>query len=279
MRILPTLLITLITGNLYAQYRFIEPNIGFSYNSSELTIKDSSANAVTGTEAYGFTIAVPGRERSYAQVSTDNALVKPGRSSEDSLYKALVNQVNRYAGDSMIVEHKKFISHKGFTGLGYLTRHTRQKAWSVAFYGARFLEDGICKVYYTSLSRQPIDNMDKDFVKFTSLIDGIQTYSKKNIQKEAEALKRRYTVVVDSVSLSMPDISYAGRVRVKEKPEHPVHSVKMDYQTYFPDYRGYVIIFCQDAAKGKIEKEAELILLNAIGKKVAIPFNFTYYNK
>jgi hypothetical protein len=191
----------------------------------------------------------------------------------------LINQVNRYAGDSIIVQHKKFISHKGFTGLGYIAQHKKHKAWSVAFYGARFLEDGICKVYYTSLSRQPIDSMRNDFVKFTSLLDGIQTWSKKDIQKEAAVLQHQYTVVVDTLSLSMPEATYTGMVHVKEKINYPVHSVKMDYQSYFPDYRGHVIIFCQDTDKGRVEKKGELIILNEIGKKVAIPFNFTYYNK
>jgi hypothetical protein len=279
MRILPALFITLISGNLHAQYRFIEPNISFRYNNHELSVKDSSANAVTGTEAYGFSMAVPGRENTYVQVSTHNAVVKPGQASEDSLYRALINQVTRYAGDSIIVEQKKFISHKGFAGLGYIARHTRQKAWSVAFYGAQFLEDGMCKAYYTSLSRQPIGDLEKDFVKFSTLLDGIQTYSKTDIQKEAAAIQDQYTVLVDSVSLSMPEISYAGMVRVNEKMNYTVHSVRMDYQSYFPDYRGNVIILCQDRDKGKIEKKAELIVVNAIGKKMAIPFNFTYYNK
>jgi hypothetical protein len=273
MRPILTLLITLITGNLYAQYRFIEPNISFRYDNNLLTVKDSSANAIAGTEAYGFTVAIPGRIRTYAQISTDNAIVKPGQAAEDSLYKALIKQVTRYAGDSIIVQHKKFISYKEFTGLGYIARHKKQNAWSVAFYGARFLEEGICKLYYTSLSKQAIDSMGDDYVKFTSLLDGIQTYTKKDIQTA-------YTVIVDTLSLpgSMPGATYTGIVRLKEKTSYAVHSVKMDYQSYFPDYRGQVIIFCQDADKGRIEKKGELIVLNEIGKKISIPFSFAYYN-
>lgn len=275
MRLLLTLLITLITGNIYAQYRFIEPNISFSYDNSLLNVKDSSANAVHGTESYGFTLHQPNRMRSYMQVSADIAVIPPVQASSDSLYKALVNQINRYAGDSIIVQTKKFISYKGFTGLGYIALHKKQATYSVAFSGAKFLEDGTCKVYYMSMDKKPITSLDDDYVKFTALLDGIQTYSKKDIQKEA----LEYTVVVDSVSISMPDVTYTGMVRVKEKMNHPVHSVRMDYQSYFPDYRGHVIIFCHDADKGKIEKKGELIVLNEIGKKVAIPFSFTYYNK
>src|SRR5262245_44675839 len=117
MRLASTILLLCVLGNCYAQnrndYRFIEPNLSLSYDNSLLQVTDSFSNAVLGTEGYGFKINMPDRTRTYVQVNAAPAL----RASEDSLYKALVAQINRYAGDSIIVQSRKFISYKGFTGL------------------------------------------------------------------------------------------------------------------------------------------------------------------
>src|SRR5688500_15050497 len=139
MRLIYTLLLFGILGNSYAQnrngYRFIEPNLSVSYDNSLLQVTDSFRNVVQGTEGYGFSVA---KGRAYVQVNAALGNIKPGKMAADSVYNALVAQITRYAGDSIIVQHKKFISYKGFTGLHYVAFHKKPKISREAFSCVKF---------------------------------------------------------------------------------------------------------------------------------------------
>lgn len=161
--------------------------------------------------------------------------------------------------------------------MGYTALHKKQKEYAIALACTRCLEDGVCKIYFTSRGKQPVNNMDENFAFVSSVIDGIQLYTKNELAKEDSLLKHQYTVVVDT--LVLPGAAFTGMVRVKEKLHHTVKGVKMGYQLFTPDYRGNTIVLCNDAGKGRIEKKAELILLSGIGRQVSIPFLLTWNNK
>jgi hypothetical protein len=77
--------------------------------------------------------------------------------------------------------------------------------------------------------------------------------------------------------------TYIGVVSINQKLEHKISEVRLNsslgQEIFSPNESGQVPILSNDTEKGNITKEGQLILLNAFGKKVKLPFTFTYTNK
>src|SRR5205085_3401981 len=103
MRILPVFLFSLIASSVSAQntnaYQFIEPTISLTYDSTHLKFQDRYTNTVYGREQYGFLYTFPSRTKTYIQVGTDLPVRNADPKYQDSVSKALIKQMNRFAGD------------------------------------------------------------------------------------------------------------------------------------------------------------------------------------
>ncbi len=137
-------------------------------------------------------------------------------------------------------------------------------------------------------SKDKIDEYTKDEKVLTSIIDGITTYTRKDIELENSSLASMYKITVDSIArpIDMPSYfkrTFFGKVIVKSTLNNRVKevSVSSEYgsQIFKPQHDGQIILDCNDSKKGYIEKECELIILNSFGKQVRIPFNFSYINE
>jgi hypothetical protein len=287
MRIILVLMSALIAGRLTAQnsngYLFIEPNISLKYDSALLKQKDRYTNPVYGTETYGFSYNFPARIRSSVQISTGLPPKNADQRYQDSVANALIKQMNRYAGDSIAIKGTRPFRYKNFQGYAFITSNKKRKESTVVYSCTRFLDGGFCKIYYLSAAQNAITGFDQDSLVITGLIDGIEGYSKQDFEKETELLKQKYTIVVDSIGrpqgFSSIEANYFCMLKVKGKLENTIQSVDMGYQSFFPDYKNEVLIYCNDAEKGLLEKKGDLILLTKVGKQVRLPFKFTYYNK
>lgn len=286
MRMLFVTVLALISNRITAQtpnaYQFIEPNVSLKYDSSLVKPKDRFTNSVYGTESYGFSCSLPNRSKTYIQISTGLPPKNADQKYQDSVANAIIKQINRYAGDSIVIKATRPVRYKGFSGYGYITWRKKSKMYDIAYAGTRFFDDGLCKIYYLSSSPNTIDGFDKDSVVVTALIDGIESYSKKYFEEEETALKQKYAIVVDSIAKpsGFPiEGTFFGLVKVKGKLENTIQSVDMGYQQFFPDYRNEILVYFNDAGKGLIEKKGHLILINKVGKQVRLPFTFSYYNK
>jgi hypothetical protein len=276
----------IISGRITAQtpnaYQFVEPNVSLKYDSTLLKAKDRFTNSVYGTESYGFSYAFPNRSKTYVQISTGLPPKNADQKYQDSVANAIIKQINRYAGDSIVIKATRPLQYKGFSGYGYITWRKKSKAYDICYAGTRFFDDGLCKIYYISSSPNAIDGFNKDSVVVMGLIDGIESYSKKYFEEEENALKQKYAIVVDSIAKpkGFPiEGTFFGMVKVKGKLENTIQSVDMGYQQFFPDYRNEILVYFNDADKGRIEKKGHLIMLNKVGKLVRLPFTFSYYNK
>lgn len=287
MRFILVYFFALITVRLAAQnsnaYLFIEPNISLKYDSALIKQKDRYTNPVYGTETYGFSCNFPSRIKSSLQISTGLPPRNADQRYQDSVANALIKQMNRYMGDSIAIKATRPIHYKGFQGYGFITANRKRKESAIVYSCTKFFEDGLCKIYYSSAAQNAITGFDKDSLVLTGLIDGIEAYSKKDFEKEADLLKQKYTIVVDSIGrpsgFSSIEASHFVMLRVKEKLENTILNADMGYQSFFPDYKNEILIFCNDAEKGMIEKKGDLIMLNKVGKQVRLPFKFTYFNK
>jgi len=287
MRIILTIIGILTAGSLAAQnsngYLFIEPNISLKYDSALLKQKDRYTNPVYGTESYGFAYNAPSRTRSSVQISTGLPPKNADQRYQDSVANALIKQMNRYAGDSIAIKATRPFRYKSFQGYSFITMNKKRKESTIVYSCTRFFDDGFCKIYYLSAAPNAITGFDQDSVVVTGLIDGIEGYSKQDFEKETESLKQKYTIVVDSIGrpsgFSSIEANYFCMLKVKGKLENTIHSVDMGYQSFFPDYKNEVLIYCNDAEKGLLEKKGDLIVLDKTGKQLRLPFKFTYYNK
>lgn len=286
MRIFVVTLFVISFGRIAAQspnaYQFIEPNVSLKYDSTRLKFKDRFSNSIYGTESYGFTYSFPNRSKTYVQISTGLPPKNAGEKYQDSVSNAIIKQINRYAGDSIVIKATRPIRYKGFSGYGYITWRKKSKLYDIAYACTRFFEDGLCKIYYISSAPTAINRFDTDSMVISTLIDGIESYSKKFFEEEEQLLKQKYAIVVDSIAKpsGFPiEGTYFGMVKVKGKLENTIQSVDMGYQQFFPDYRNEVLIYFNDTEKGLVEKKGQLIMLNKAGKQVHLPFTFSYYNK
>lgn len=287
MRIILVFICALIAGRVAAQnsngYLFIEPNISLKYDSALLKQKDRYTNPVYGTETYGFLYNAPDRTRSSVQISTGLPPKNADQRYQDSVANALIKQMNRYAGDSIAIKAARPFRYKSFQGYGFITMNKKRKESTIVYSCTRFFDDGFCKIYYLSADKNAITGFDKDSLVITGLIDGIEGYSKQDFEKEAELLKQKYTIVVDSIGrpqgFSSIEANYFAMLKVKGKLENTIQSADFGYQQFFPDYKNEVLIYFNDTEKGLIEKKGDLIMLTKVGKQIRLPFKFSYYNK
>lgn len=77
--------------------------------------------------------------------------------------------------------------------------------------------------------------------------------------------------------------TYLGIVSIKEPLENKISEVRLTgsagQEIFAANENGEVPILSNDKEKGTITKKGELILLNSFGKKVKLPFSFSYINK
>jgi hypothetical protein len=107
------------------------------------------------------------------------------------------------------------------------------------------------------------------------------------MEKEEEAIKKKYTVTVDSVTFSSAETTYkrstyAGIVRLSPKPELKIYGVMLGNQV-FSEQSGDITnneirISLRDREPGKFTHNGSLIVLNSFGKRVWLPFTVTYTN-
>jgi len=77
--------------------------------------------------------------------------------------------------------------------------------------------------------------------------------------------------------------TYIGVVSINQKLEHKISEVRLNnslgQEIFSPNEKAQVIISSNDSDKGNVIKSGELVLVNSFGKKVSLPFTFTYVNK
>jgi len=131
------------------------------------------------------------------------------------------------------------------------------------------------------------NDLETEYKILTSFLTGFHSYSQQQIDREDSVIKNKYTVVVTE-SKTIPDDlkyrpkTYIGIISTREKLEHTISEVRvkfsLGFEVFTPNPDGQVFIVSNDRDKGSVTKNGELVLLNSFGKKVKVPFGFTYQN-
>jgi hypothetical protein len=130
-------------------------------------------------------------------------------------------------------------------------------------------------------------DLEIEYKTLTSFLSGFRSYSKQQIDREDSIIKNKYTVVVTETKTITDDLkyrpkTYIGIISTKEKLAYPISEVRLKlslgFELFTPSTNGQVYIVSNDKDQGSVTKNGELVLLNSFGKKVKIPFSFTYQN-
>ena len=282
------------TNSLFAQqtnaYKFIEPNISFSYDSNMYKIGQRYSNSVYETESYDIKFI---QDKSmHARFNIKAHAAYPGLTSRevmDSILMANHYKAKTIEDDTLkIIDMDSTLRHVDeFSCLGFLVENLMIHRNFSTVICNHVSENDMTQINYISYRSK---GLLTDYKIIEGLLKGFKSYSKEQIEKEEIDIRKKYTVSISTTKdtsefFKFRNMSYVGIVKVNEPLQHRIKEARLSFTTvsgeeiFYPAANGEVLIACRDSRKGLIERKGDLIILNSFGKNVKIPFTFTYYNK
>ncbi len=277
------------SSNLFAQtnnkYKFIEPNISISYDSNNFRQETRYSNTFYETETYDLSFGADTPHKGNVQIRAGLPVEYPSRQTMDSFLLAGLEQMKAIQNDtfSIVAMDKKVRDINGFLCVGVTGYNKKTKEYGTSITGFHFSDNDYTELILMS----PGNNLDKEYILLTNFLGGFKSYSAKEIESEEALIKNKYTVLVTPLSTVIENFqyrpkTYTGVVSTTQALEHRVAEVQLERSTgkeiFSPDKDGQVPIISNDEEKGTVTKKGELVLLNSFGKKVKLPFTFTYQN-
>lgn len=265
--------------------KFIEPNISLTYDTSYFKIGTRYSNSVYETEAYDFHYTGAAAPHAVIHLKTTPATHPPADKTGDSSVIATINPMTSSPKDSVtIIKQDAFFRNiRGFSCAGFTAYHKKRKEYGTVIRGQRYSDVNDAEIYFYSGAK----DLDSAYAVLSLFLQGIRVYTRAEIEAEERMIKDQYTVVVVPVSTAPEPYThrpwtFVGLVSTKQPLQHTLSEVRLantnGYEVFLPDSNGKTYILVYDKDKGNISKKGELLLLNKFGKKVKLPFSFTYNN-
>jgi hypothetical protein len=286
--LLLTLIISAFTfGQKVNAYKFIEPNISVSYDSSLFKISNRYSNSFYETESYDFACQLDKANNIIIHVEADH----PGpvlfqRTIDSVMLIDLKRMRNEIPKSLSIISIDRAVRHwNGFSFIGIVAYDKKKKEYGTSVRGFHVTENDKTEIRYFSKGR---DDLEKGYGILKLFLKDFKSYSENQFEKEDSLIKREYTVHVQATKelpdeLRMRKRTFLGTVIVERPLKQKISEVRIDMsigqEIFLPNDMGTTTIVCYDEKKGVVEKTGELIVLNSFGKKVKIPFSFSYENK
>jgi hypothetical protein len=268
--------------------KFIEPNISLSYDSNYFKLTRQYGNTYYEIESCSF---------SYLKDTDNNRsiIVKAGfptgiqARQVDSIMRGSLREMKIQTNDSFsIISIDTAVRHiNGFSFLGFVGYDRFGGKYAAFINGIHVSGDDLTTVSYAVENGK---DLEKEYVVLSQLLQGFKTFSMNQIHREDSLIKAKYKVDVKP-ALFMDDVkarfkyqkkTFIGIVTVVPLPENKLMEVRLNtsggQEIFEPNEKGVVAIICNDKETGKLEKKGELVLLNSFGKRVKVPFTFTYIN-
>jgi hypothetical protein len=268
-------------------YQFIEPNISISYDSNLYKISELLGSQKMTKNSYSFTMKAKDLAKTKILVRSEITDMEATQWRQDSIIKTMDSAfIAMIKADSTVlkVTEKKLTTLQGFSCLGIAGYEPDVKRHSSSLVAVRLFKTGITII---TLVIDEQKDLSKSFDVLNTLLSGYKFYTAEEMEKEEEAIKKNYTITVDSVAFSLVEknykrSTYAGIVRLSPKPEHKIYGVMLGNQV-FSEQTGAVAnneirISLRDHEPGKFTHNGSLIVLNSFGKRVWLPFTITYTN-
>jgi len=272
--------------SLINSYKFIEPNISVSYDSNFFKITQRYSNTFYNTESYEFSYERDPAKNATIHINADHPIEYPPKKERDSLMLAGIQEIKSTVNDTFSIVNidKQIRDINGFSCVGLVGYDKLSKKYSTLIEGYHFSVKDNTEVRYISRGH----DLEMEYQILTSFLSGINSYSQSEIDNEDSLIKSKYTVAVTPTTTVIDNFKYrpmtfVGVVSVNQKLEHKISEVSLSgslgQEIFSPNESGQVPILTNDGEKGSITKRGDLVLLNSFGKKVKLPFTFTYINK
>lgn len=218
-------------------------------------------------------------------IKADHPIEYPPKRERDSLILAGIEEIKNTQNDTfaIISIDKQIRDINGFSCVGFVGYDKLEKKYS-SFIGCyHYSDNDNTEVNYMSNG----NDSETEYKILTSFLTGFHSYSQQQIDREDSIIKNKYTVAVTESKTIPDDLKYRpktfiGIISTKEKLEHTISEVRLKFslgfEVFTPNTDGQVFIVSNDRDKGLVTKNGELVLLNSFGKKVKVPFSFTYQN-
>jgi hypothetical protein len=175
-------------------YKFIEPNISFSYDSTKLKISNRYSNTFYETESYDFKSIVDANNKIIINVKADHSVEKP--ISKLTLQKKMTERIPEILklndGRISILEYDKTVRQVGdFLCFGFILFDEKTKITRTAITYNHITTADLTEIGLLSQNRK---SLSSDYKILENFIQGFTAYSKEKIFKEDSLIKGKYTV-------------------------------------------------------------------------------------
>jgi hypothetical protein len=266
--------------------KFIEPNISISYDSNYLKIGQRYSNTFYETEEYDFSYLDNSAKKATIHIKAAHPIDFPSKQLRDSLILSGLDEIKNAQNDSFTIidVDKRVRDISEFSCVGIVGYDKVHKEYATIISCYHFSENDNTEINFISNGKV----LDDEYAIVISLLKGFKAYSKQEIENEEQLIKSKYTVLVVPTQAVIDNFkhrpkTYVGVVSTKQPLQNKVSEVRLTssvgQEIFTPDENGKVYIASNDKAKGNISKNGELIILNSFGKKVKLPFTFSYINK
>jgi hypothetical protein len=267
-------------------HKFIEPNISISYDSNYLKIDQRYSNTSYGTEEYDFTYQGDSTKKAAIHIKAAHPIDFPPKQLRDSLILTGLDEIKNAQNDSFTIINvdKSVKDISGFSCVGIVGYDKVHNEYATMISCYHFSENDNTEINFISNGKV----LDDEYAVVISLLKGFKSYSKQDIENEEQLIKSKYTVLIVPTQAVIDNFksrpkTFLGIVSTKQPLQHKISEVRLTssvgQEIFTPDENGKVYITSNDKAKGNISKNGELIIFNSFGKKVKLPFTFSYVNK
>lgn len=262
-------------------YKFVEPNISLSFDSTVFKISHRYSNTTSETEAYDFSY-----NDIHAQGNIHVAAFQPVKYPEkkllDSLLLSDLNEMKQRINDTLRIVEIDFQVRtvESFSCIGLVGYDKINNDYGTMIKCFHFSPDDRTEIVLISNEKK----LDSSYSLLSGFLSGFKSYSIKEIENEERMIQEKYSVSVTQMKRDGNDSSatYKALVKINEPLTNKVIEAtvrtRTGKQVFLPDTHQQITITLKDTNKGKILKHGEVILLNYFGKRVKVPFNFSYSN-
>jgi hypothetical protein len=285
-----SLTLLLLSVSLFGQkpnsYKFIEPNISIGYDSNRFKITNRYSNTTYETEAYDFEFKLDTVNKVNINIQANHPIDFLPRKKLDSLMLLGLVDIKAMENDSFAIANydKQVRNINGFACLGFVGYDKANKKYATIISCYHLSTNDNTEIKFLSTNK---NDLDADYELLKNFLTDFKSYSKAEIAKEDKIIKSKYTIIVSPAKTVIDNFqfrpkTFVGIVRTKQKLNYLVKEVRLanDFgqEIFPPSSDRSVPIVCNDKTKGKTIKKGELVLLNSFGKKVEVPFTFSYVN-
>jgi hypothetical protein len=251
---------------------------------------DRYSNEVYETETYKFESNIDTLKKIRILVKANVPNDEINMPKLEQLMTERINDINKIEdSDITVINYDKKVKHiKDFLCLGTITFIKPLKSYMTGIVCNHASDNDLTEIDFVI---QNCKDLDSAYTIAENFITGFNYYTKKQVEYEDSLIKSKYTISTTiqpykdtSEYITGRKISRLVDVTINEQLTNPFVEILFDegFGTFvIPNENNNreLTLKCFDKEKGIIHKKGEVVFLNSFGKRIKIPFSFTYDNE